>query len=170
MKKIDKRTKEYKDSQKALEIVSKSTGIVSQLTPNELKEQIDTNTPEELETPSQGLGDTLEKVFTKTGIKNAVEWLTNGEDCGCNKRRKKLNEVFSYKARCLEQKEYDYIVEYNKRHDPDKFSKEDVFQLGKIHTRVFKVRVSVCQNCPSGVKSMNTIVTNLNKMIELYEE
>jgi len=123
-----------------------------------------------LERKSEGLGDDLEKIFIKTGVDKVVDWLSNGTDCNCAERRKKLNEVFSYKARCLEQKEYDYIKEYNKRHDPDKFSKEDVFHLGKIHTRVFKVRVSLCQNCPSGVKSMNTIVTNLNKMVDLYEE
>jgi len=170
MKKIDKRTKEWKESQKALEMISKATGITSQLTPNELKEQIDTNIPKELEIPSQGLGDTIEKVLKVTGVKKLVDVFTDGKDCKCADRRKKLNEVFSYKAQCLEQKEYDYIKKYNERHDPTNFSKEDVFQLGRIHQRVFKVRISVCKGCSSGVKSMNIIVGNLNKMITLYEE
>jgi len=119
---------------------------------------------------SEGLGDTIEKVLIKTGISKVVDLFTEGVDCKCAERRKKLNEVFSYKAQCLEQKEYDYIKKYNERHDPTNFSKEDVFQLGRIHQRVFKVRISVCKGCSSGVKSMNIIVGNLNKMIMLYED
>ena len=42
--------------------------------------------------PPQGLGDVVEKVTTKTGIKNLVEkWLP--EDCGCNDRRTAWNRI-----------------------------------------------------------------------------
>lgn len=155
--KVDKRTKEYKQKQKEL---SESKA---------LKKESDTITLENLKTPSQGLGDTLEKVFKATGVKKIVDFFTDGKDCGCDERRKKLNEVFSYKAQCLEQKEYDFIKAYNKRHDEKKFSKEDVFQLSLIHQRVFKVRVPICSNCPSGVKNMNKVVVNLNKMVAIYD-
>jgi len=170
MKKIDRRTKEWKEHQQKLKEKKALKQLIDVMDSNELKNESDTNVPQELETPSQGLGDTIEKVLKVTGINKAFEIFMDGKDCGCAERRKKLNEVFSYKAQCLEQKEYNYIKKYNERHDPTNFSKEDVFQLGRIHQRVFKVRISVCKGCSSGVKSMNIIVGNLNKMVDLYDE
>ena len=41
-------------------------------------------------TKSKGLGDTLEKVFKKTGIDKVAKWVL-GEDCGCDDRKEKLN-------------------------------------------------------------------------------
>ena len=45
---------------------------------------------------SRGLGDTVDKITTATGIKTIVKKATKG-DCGCEKRRKKLNDLFPYK-------------------------------------------------------------------------
>lgn len=44
---------------------------------------------------SKGLGDTIEKVTTATGLKKLVKMMS--EDCGCEERRDKLNEKFPYK-------------------------------------------------------------------------
>jgi hypothetical protein len=42
---------------------------------------------------SKGLGDTIEKITTATGIKKAVETVSKatGSGCGCGKRKEKLN-------------------------------------------------------------------------------
>lgn len=47
---------------------------------------------------SKGLGDTVEKFTTVTGIKKVVETVAKaaGKDCGCSKRRDTLNRVFPY--------------------------------------------------------------------------
>ena len=45
---------------------------------------------------SKGLGDTIEKITTTTGIKKVIHKIA-GEDCGCNKRKNILNKVFPYK-------------------------------------------------------------------------
>jgi hypothetical protein len=47
---------------------------------------------------SKGLGDTIEKITTATGIKKVVETVSKvtGKDCGCSKRRDTLNRVFPY--------------------------------------------------------------------------
>ena len=45
---------------------------------------------------SKGLGDTIEKITKATGIKHIVEEVS-GKDCGCNKRKDKLNKMFPYK-------------------------------------------------------------------------
>jgi hypothetical protein len=48
---------------------------------------------------SKGLGDTVEKFTRATGIKKAVDVVSKamGKDCGCNKRKDKLNKTFPYK-------------------------------------------------------------------------
>ncbi len=47
---------------------------------------------------SKGLGDTIEKVTTATGIKKVVETVAKaaGKDCGCGKRKDALNRAFPY--------------------------------------------------------------------------
>lgn len=44
---------------------------------------------------SEGLGDTIEKVTEATGIKAVVKAVV-GDDCGCDERKQKLNEMFPY--------------------------------------------------------------------------
>ncbi len=57
-----------------------------------------------LSEPSKGLGDTIEKITTHTGIKTVVTKVNKArgkKDCGCNRRRKALNEKFPYKKNKL---------------------------------------------------------------------
>lgn len=44
--------------------------------------------------PSQGLGDTIEKFTTVTGIKKLADKIPGG--CGCKSRKEKLNNMFPY--------------------------------------------------------------------------
>lgn len=47
---------------------------------------------------SKGLGDTIEKITTATGIKKVVETVAKaaGKDCGCEKRKDTLNRLLPY--------------------------------------------------------------------------
>jgi hypothetical protein len=47
---------------------------------------------------SKGLGDTIEKITKATGIKTVIDKVskTTKKDCGCNKRKDKLNKLFPY--------------------------------------------------------------------------
>ena len=47
---------------------------------------------------SKGLGDTIEKITTATGIKAVVEKVAEvtGKPCGCQGRKDTLNRVFHY--------------------------------------------------------------------------
>lgn len=49
---------------------------------------------------SKGLGDTVEKITTATGIKKVVETVSKatGKDCGCSRRKDALNRIFPYKT------------------------------------------------------------------------
>lgn len=42
---------------------------------------------------SKGLGDTIEKITIATGIKTVVDTISEatGKDCGCSKRKERLN-------------------------------------------------------------------------------
>jgi len=44
---------------------------------------------------SKGLGDSIDKFTTATGIKKVVEAVSGG-GCGCNKRKETLNTMFPY--------------------------------------------------------------------------
>ncbi len=49
---------------------------------------------------SKGLGDTIDKITTTTGIKSLTQLAFNSfgkKDCGCNKRKNLLNKRFPYK-------------------------------------------------------------------------
>tara|TARA_R110000824_G_C14927635_1_gene648396 strand:+ start:101 stop:259 length:159 start_codon:yes stop_codon:yes gene_type:complete len=47
---------------------------------------------------SQGLGDTIDKITTATGIKAVVEKISEvtNKPCGCGKRREALNKAVPY--------------------------------------------------------------------------
>ena len=48
---------------------------------------------------SKGLGDTIDKFTTATGIKKIVKSTAKAlgeEDCGCDKRKDTLNRIFPY--------------------------------------------------------------------------
>jgi hypothetical protein len=50
------------------------------------------------ERKSKGLGDTIEKITTATGIKKLVSVISSEETCTpCEQRKNKLNELFPYK-------------------------------------------------------------------------
>ena len=44
----------------------------------------------------KGLGDTIERFTKATGIKKMVDKVSGEKDCGCNKRKNKLNDMFPY--------------------------------------------------------------------------
>ncbi len=50
-------------------------------------------------TKSKGLGDTIAKFTKATGLDKAAEDIAKAfgeEDCGCDRRREKLNQLFPY--------------------------------------------------------------------------
>ena len=46
-------------------------------------------------TKSKGLGDSIEKALKVTGIDKVAKKIL-GDDCGCEERKKKLNQMFPY--------------------------------------------------------------------------
>jgi hypothetical protein len=47
--------------------------------------------------PSEGFGDTVYKTLEFIGVKKLLEIMELEQDCGCESRRTKWNEMFPYK-------------------------------------------------------------------------
>lgn len=74
---------------------------------------------------SEGLGDTLEKVFAKFGVtEETIEGFSRIGGCGCAKRKKFLNKIFPYKRHSKKEQqkrreEYDRMMEEKKKGSED---------------------------------------------------
>jgi hypothetical protein len=104
---------------------------------------------------SVGLGDTIEKLTTATGIKAAVEMFTKatGVDCNCDKRKETLNKLFPYNSNinCLTESDYNLLTTFL---DPLKNTLTPSEQLivSDIYFNVFNYRLqlSSCGSCWKG--------------------
>jgi hypothetical protein len=104
---------------------------------------------------AQGLGDTIEQITEATGIKKAVEMFSKatGLDCGCDERKEKLNQLFSYNRNinCLTEKDYNALTELI---DPKKntLTIEEQNTIAEIYYNVFNYRLqlSSCGSCWAG--------------------
>ena len=115
---------------------------------------------------AKGLGDTIEQITEATGIKKAVELFSKatGIDCGCDERKAKLNELFSYSrtVNCLTESDYNVLTELI---DPKKSSltPEEQSKLSEVYFNVFNYRLqlSSCGSCWAG---------KINELRQVYEQ
>lgn len=114
---------------------------------------------------AEGLGDTVENILEVTGIANVAKWVL-GEDCGCEERKQKLNELWRYtKPECLTEDEYKYLDDFF-TNLKSSVSPNQQRELLKIYNRVFKQRMQPT-SCGSCVRE---IVNKLNKLYAIYKE
>ena len=107
-----------------------------------------------------GLGDIVERFTEATGIKAIVKAVT--DDCGCEERRIKWNQRFSFKMKnALTEAEYLYI-----KADVDSkknvFTPQDQEEYKRIFERVFEKKV---QCTPCSFKS--TVYDSLKKAVTI---
>jgi hypothetical protein len=101
---------------------------------------------------SVGLGDTVEKITTATGIKNVVKIFTEvtGLDCGCDARKEKLNKIFPYrKTECLNETDYNALGIILQKNE---LTPADQLIVSDIYFNVFKHRLQLsdCSSCWRG--------------------
>ena len=114
---------------------------------------------------SEGLGDTLEKVFKKTGIDKLAKFVL-GEDCNCDKRKEKLNKIFPYrKINCLTEEEHGILETFFSRNTAE-ISPSDQHALLKVYNRVLNVRQepTSCSSC------WRDIVNQLKRIYKEYDD
>ena len=115
------------------------------------------------ENKSKGLGDTIAKVTKATGIDKAVKFVA-GEDCGCEERQEKLNQLFSYDVpECLEENEYNFLKRFF-NNIPTTINVDTQKQLLSIHNRIFasKLKLTSCSSC------VKRLIKRLKKVFNNY--
>ena len=103
---------------------------------------------QEAEPKTKGLGDSIEKITKATGISDVVKFIA-GEDCGCDERKEKLNELFPYKnPECFTEEEYNWIGAFIRR-KPTKVTAAEQKTLYSIYNRVFhsNKQTGSCKSC-----------------------
>lgn len=114
---------------------------------------------------SKGLGDTVEKVLKATGVAKVVKFIA-GEDCGCDKRKEYLNNMFPYyKPNCLTEAEYTYLDTFFKEHRNELRPTQQTALL-PIYSRVFNVR----QEPTSCASCWIDMINKLKKVYLTYEK
>lgn len=105
------------------------------------------------EIKSTGLGDTVEKVFRKTGIDKVAKAVL-GDDCGCEKRQELLNELFPYKKYNAPTDEELDIIEWLFTDAKNTISGSMVKEVYSVYNRIFndKIRPTNCSSCFKPVK------------------
>ncbi len=114
---------------------------------------------------SKGLGDTIEKITEATGIKKAVKFLA-GEDCGCDERKKLLNDMFRYdNPLCLNEEEYNFLTDVFTTKG-SVISSSRVVRCINIFNRIFnaKQKATSCSSC-----FVTNVYNPLKKVYEAYK-
>lgn len=114
---------------------------------------------------AEGLGDTVENILEVTGIAKVAKWVM-GEDCGCEERKAKLNEIWRYKRpECLTEHEYNYLDEFYKR-GRSSVAPSEQRELLKIYNRVMheKMQPTSCGSC------LREVVNKLNQLYAIYKD
>jgi hypothetical protein len=113
---------------------------------------------------AKGLGDTIESITEATGIKAAVEMFSKatGIDCGCDERKAKLNELFSYSrtVNCLTETDYNLLTDLITKNE---LTPADQKILTDIYYNVFNYRLqlSSCGSCWAG---------KVKELMQVYNE
>jgi len=131
------------------------------------KTQEDLNKSFEDNAPS-GLGDVVNAVTTVTGIKALVKMFTpEGEDCGCEERRKKLNELHlrGKKPYCLELDEYNFLKGFFDS-NPFEANASQAMKMRTIYARIFRMDVSQVGSCDG---CMRDLIKELRSIVGTYE-
>jgi len=117
---------------------------------------------------SKGLGDSILKITKATGIKAATKYIFDklGKDCGCDKRKERLNKLFPYKQiQCLNENEYMLLKAFFKVNKTFISASEQTALL-EIHNRVFNTNKapSTCGSC------VKDLYNTMKRLFNEYEQ
>jgi len=151
-KSLDKRTTEYKEWAKFNKIANKP----------------------------EGLGDTVENVLNSKPLKPITKAIKNllwkdGEDCGCDERKKKLNKLVKYNRkpqRCLTQTQYNRYKDYVNHRTLNVWQPKEIELLIELYAHVFAIKYhnkDLCRNCSGSGRTLLRMSKELDKVFETYE-
>jgi hypothetical protein len=119
-----------------------------------------------LKSSKKSLGDVVEGITKATGIKKAVEVISEALDidCGCDERKDKLNNLFKKKvAECITHDEYLYLHDYFNSNTSRVTSNQQKEMLA-IYNRVFNrnKQLTSCSTC------FKSVIGDLTKLYKNY--
>lgn len=150
---VDKRSKdyrEYKEWKKAKAVVKKDFEA--------LKKNVDAI--------PKGLGDVVAKVTKATGIDEVVKFVA-GEDCGCEERRDKWNNIPLFKRKtpnCIKEEDYNYLTNFFSTLK-GRVNSRDYEKILPIYNYVFKENKKSTSCSPCVAK----VIGKLKKYLETYK-
>jgi hypothetical protein len=118
---------------------------------------------------AKGLGDTIETITKATGIKKLVEIWMDGKDCGCDKRKEQLNNLFPYrvKANCFTEKQYKEWAAFQKERTI-RLTAQQVDYVCVLYADIFNRTVwKPCASCSP--KPLIDMIDKLDKVYNTYE-
>lgn len=116
--------------------------------------------------PSQGLGDTIEKITESTGIKAAVKFVA-GEDCGCEERKVKLNALFPRRQPlCMSETEYNWWTAFRER-NATTIQPDELDAISAMYSRIFQKR-KVYRPCTCNPNAWQEVINHLNYIYDTY--
>lgn len=116
---------------------------------------------------SLSIGDKVEQVIKTTGIKKLADMFINGEDCGCEERKKSLNNIGRYlSARCMTEQEFIKWGEFMKVRTL-RLSGEQVTYVGELYSSLFNLKyTNPCRNCSP--KQLIKMIESIDKVYNVY--
>lgn len=124
-----------------------------------------------------GIGTTIEKVLKATGVSKLVEVFTpEGEDCGCDERKRLLNNSPTFNVsqkpkRCMDKAMFEAYDNFVKSREVDKWSAEQAKLVFDTYEWVFALRYDtkrMCANCNGTANILKMITASLDKVHESY--
>jgi len=115
----------------------------------------------------KGLGDIVAKVTEATGIKKVVKFLA-GDDCGCDERQAKWNEIPMFKRKtpeCIKEDDYHYLINFFNT-TVSKVKMSDYSRIVTIHNYIFKANEPIktsCNSCAAKITNRLKIYLNTYK-------
>ena len=117
-------------------------------------------------TESYGLGDLVNDITEKTGIKKLV-----GDCKPCEERRKKWNDITLFKrhkvARCLTEEQEQRYKEFKDTRKPKQWNDKEIRLLVELYSHVFAIQYQskdICRNCSGSGKKLQEIEKKLDEV------
>ena len=117
---------------------------------------------------SQGLGDDIEKVLEATGIAKVAKAIL-GDDCGCEERKKKLNNLFPREQkvrRCFTDEERETYKNFMDTRIKNRWNKQEIDLLFDLYLAIYGRRYRtrrMCTTCPGTANILRKIQLELDR-------
>ena len=113
---------------------------------------------------SKGIGDVVESIAKKTGIKKVVETFVDGKDCGCDKRKEKLNKLpFRFNpVRCFTEDQYNEWTVFRNKKNNTVTHTEQINIIIPIYAQLFARQLKPMSCC------VEPYIKDIDKVYEDY--